>query len=239
LIECKPREERPYTDFYPDLDVRGNLTITYTPLDGGKERASSSKRAQALKPGPAVATFVEQRRAALTVVHADTEEPESAAPSVRSKRLSTTSLFSSISKLVHNVVDRLNQASASEDEGPSSPNSRKGKPAASEPPFLPYAVRDEGADGSSSAGVLKPKGSLDSLPKPTYQLLPQQPLSAAVPALPKEPFQRPEDFYLRYIEPNEADLDGRVEYDLDEQGLHLHSVASIYWNVRSLLVKYH
>ena len=39
-------------------------------------------------------------------------------------------------------------------------------------------------------------------------------------AIPGDPFSRPDEYYLHYVEPTENELAKRVEYDMDEQGMH-------------------
>lgn len=64
---------------------------------------------------------------------------------------------------------------------------------------------------------LVPKSRLDHLPASSFRTIE----TSNVESHSTQQFKRSKDLYLRYLEPNESDLEKRVEYDMDEQGVLL------------------
>lgn len=114
------------------------------------------------------------------------------------------------------------------------------------PGAIQATVKDEGGeinDGLSAVGkfigpkswirvhtdpVLLTKNPLSEIPIVSSRLLPpadsELSATAAFPPHPHanlKPFARPEGHHQRYMEPDEDELFNRLEYDMDQEGLHL------------------
>ena len=236
----KPREEQAYTDYYPDLDSHTDLTVNWN--NNSKVSAKNS----------AVQTYLHKRLASLVAsgdVSAMRIGDISSLSSHSGKedsyhRLSngggSGSLFTSLSQIVHGVVDQFQKRFADANDymsecssGRSSPSRNKRSESKEKPVDIDTGSKKgscqdvftrslpSAANRPHSGPVLKVKSDLSKLPKSSFKMIPEK---HRIPGpSDNEPFSR-SLAYIRYNGPDEFELDHRVEYDMDEQGAYAKAV---------------
>ncbi|KAJ1655628.1 hypothetical protein GGF38_004728, partial [Coemansia sp. RSA 25] len=194
----KPREERSYREFYPDM-----ITCLALPVVLSRDPSS----VEDLTPSTLNADDVDRRLEAESLSSSPLSDISSVAAGSASagERPPPSRASSSLSiKLIFN--------------DPESPASRLTKPQSPLAGFGVHPLRSAGKSAQSYAGtpqssvvVLAPKKPVISLPETRFKSVTDDEV------LYKQiEFKRPESHYIRNVELTEKDLAERVEYDLEE-----------------------
>ncbi|KAJ2908436.1 hypothetical protein GGI21_002888, partial [Coemansia aciculifera] len=203
----KPREERSYREFFPDL-----ITCLGLPIVLNRESVAE------LTPTTLNADDVDRR------LENDLSVGTSPLSDVSSVAALATSSSSSLGGERPSAPSRASSSLSIKliFNDPESPAQRLPKPLPPQSPLAGFVVplRSAGKSAQSYAGtpqssvvVLAPKKPVISLPETRFKSV----VDDGAPSLYKQTeFKRPESHYIRNIELTEKDLAERVEYDLEE-----------------------
>lgn len=197
LSADKPREERDYKEYFPDLKQDAQLDLLWTPPLTEDEMRRSANEAKYAVDGASSSSSTSEHVA-------------------NDLKRDPASLLSSLSNIVNGVVDRIHasihgssscsslhvvenaQAEHAVVEGQSMFNEKK--------------VGWRPAPGP----VLFLKNSLEAVPQTKFDMIDANPDFSRL-FKPQTEYHRPDVAYIRLTEPTEDELKERVEYDMDEQ----------------------
>ncbi|KAI7874919.1 hypothetical protein K492DRAFT_173932 [Lichtheimia hyalospora FSU 10163] len=196
----KPREERSYKDFFPNLNIKEPLAIVDVQVNDTTTHTTSTMTA-------------EQQPKAMsdqTVPTVDTP------PLANGSSLSDTESSSTAAAV--STMDDTEQPAVERDHHHHLVDHQKEGDI-----YQALSTRPQ-------AGVNNDIVNLDLLPKPAFQIVDVDTTHDSTNDMDQDVdvdgeetektivgFQRPENHYIRYIEPSEADLMNTIEYDMDEQ----------------------